>query len=91
MRLLDPAGFLLRHWNLARAPQIITELDVFCAKDEEWVEHARWIKYEQIVEEDAARWSKPQVSSLSFHSLIELRKCLEHGETFSFFTPRFKS
>jgi hypothetical protein len=47
---------------------------------EEWVENARWIKYEEDREEGAERWGKAHVSSLSFHSLINLRLCLESGE-----------
>ena len=39
----------------------------------------RWIKYEEDVEEGADRWGKPHVSSLSFHSLLDLRKCIEQG------------
>ena len=46
---------------------------------EEWVENARWIKYEEDREEGAERWGKAHVSSLSFHSLINLRLCLESG------------
>ena len=55
-------------------------MDVLNLQTEEWMEQARWIKYEQNAEEEAGRWSKPHVSSLSFHSLIELRKCIEYGE-----------
>ena len=47
--------------------------------DFEWREKARWIKFEEDVEEGADRWGKPHVASLSFHSLIELRKGLESG------------
>uniref|UniRef100_A0A147BN19 Anion exchange protein n=3 Tax=Ixodes ricinus TaxID=34613 RepID=A0A147BN19_IXORI len=45
----------------------------------EWKETARWIKYEENLEEDVDRWGKPHVASLSFHSLLCLRKCLEQG------------
>ena len=41
-------------------------------------EKARWIKYEEDVEL-GGEWGKPHISSLSFHSLLELRKLLEHG------------
>lgn len=47
----------------------------------EWVEQARWIKYEESREEGAERWGKPHVSSLSFHSLLNLRLHLERGVT----------
>lgn len=45
----------------------------------EWRETARWIKYEEAVEEEAGRWGRPHVASLSFHSLLNLRRCLETG------------
>lgn len=44
----------------------------------EWKETARWIKFEENVE-DSNRWGKPHVASLTFHSLLELRKGLEKG------------
>lgn len=31
------------------------------------------------MEEGVDRWGKPHVASLSFHSLLNLRKCLEDG------------
>ena len=61
---------------------MFVELDeLHLGEDEEWVweEKARWIKFEEDLEEGADRWGKPHVASLSFHSLLELRKCLEHG------------
>ncbi|XP_053320563.1 electrogenic sodium bicarbonate cotransporter 4 [Spea bombifrons] len=45
----------------------------------EWKETARWIKFEEKVEEGGERWSKPHVSTLSLHSLFELRTCLQTG------------
>lgn len=48
-------------------------------EEREWKERARWIKYEEDVEEGVDRWGKPHVASLSFHSLLNLRKCLENG------------
>ena len=50
----------------------------------EWKETARWIKFEEDVEE-SNRWGKPHVASLTFHSLLELRKGLEKGEQLFFF------
>ena len=47
--------------------------------DNVWVEQARWIKYEEAREEGSERWGKPHVSSLSFHSLLNLRIHLERG------------
>uniref|UniRef100_A0A674DS63 Anion exchange protein n=1 Tax=Salmo trutta TaxID=8032 RepID=A0A674DS63_SALTR len=45
----------------------------------QWRETARWIKFEEDVEEDTDRWGKPHVASLSFRSLLELRKTISHG------------
>uniref|UniRef100_A0A8C1KJM1 Anion exchange protein n=1 Tax=Cyprinus carpio TaxID=7962 RepID=A0A8C1KJM1_CYPCA len=44
-----------------------------------WKETARWIKFEEDVEEETERWGKPHVASLSFRSLLELRKTISHG------------
>ena len=50
-------------------------------KEQEKIESgtARWIKYEEDLMEGADRWGKPHVASLSFHSLLNLRRCLETG------------
>lgn len=48
-------------------------------EDREWKETARWIKYEEDLEEGSDRWGRPHVASLSFHSLLNLRRCLETG------------
>ncbi|KRX22096.1 Sodium-driven chloride bicarbonate exchanger [Trichinella nelsoni] len=47
--------------------------------NQEWRETARWVKYEEDVEEGGNRWSKPHVATLSLHSLFELRSCLMNG------------
>ena len=39
----------------------------------------RWIKYEEDLEAERGEWGKPHVSSLTFHSLINLRLCIEGG------------
>ena len=62
--------------------QMFVELDELRLGDNQewaWQEKARWIKFEEEIEEGALRWGKPHVSSLSFHSLLELRRCLEQG------------
>nr|XP_056711907.1 electrogenic sodium bicarbonate cotransporter 1 [Euleptes europaea] len=63
-------------------PQLFTELDELLAVDGqemEWKETARWIKFEEKVEQGGERWSKPHVATLSLHSLFELRTCMEKG------------
>jgi len=47
--------------------------------DMEWKETARWIKFEEDVEEGGNRWSKPHVATLSLHSLFELRSMITNG------------
>ncbi|XP_014668379.1 PREDICTED: band 3 anion transport protein-like isoform X2 [Priapulus caudatus] len=62
--------------------EVFVELDeLIVGEDNEttWKETARWIKFEEDIQEAADRWGKPHVPSLSFHSLLELRKCLELG------------
>ncbi|XP_065515628.1 electroneutral sodium bicarbonate exchanger 1 isoform X2 [Lathamus discolor] len=61
---------------------LFTELDEIClkeGKDAEWKETARWLKFEEDVEDGGERWSKPYVATLSLHSLFELRSCLING------------
>uniref|UniRef100_A0A8U8BGL0 Anion exchange protein n=1 Tax=Geospiza parvula TaxID=87175 RepID=A0A8U8BGL0_GEOPR len=62
-------------------PTLFTEMDTLQrdGDDMEWKESARWIKFEEKVEEGGERWSKPHVSTLSLHSLFELRTCLQTG------------
>ena len=38
---------------------------------------SRWIKYEEDLEAERGQWGKPHVASLSFSSLVSLRRCLE--------------
>ncbi|KAM7123190.1 anion exchange protein 2 isoform 2-T2 [Ciconia maguari] len=57
----------------------LNELVVDKNQELQWKETARWIKFEEDVEEETDRWGKPHVASLSFRSLLELRKTLSHG------------
>ncbi|KAK3611750.1 hypothetical protein CHS0354_014096 [Potamilus streckersoni] len=41
-----------------------------------WKEMARWVKFEEVLEEEGKRWSKPHVSSLSMAAFIELTQLL---------------
>ncbi|KAI5701573.1 hypothetical protein M8J75_010969 [Diaphorina citri] len=61
--------------------EVFVQLDELygVGEEREWKETARWIKYEEDVEEGADRWGRPHVASLSFHSLLNLRRCLETG------------
>ncbi|KAL1456997.1 hypothetical protein WDU94_001676 [Cyamophila willieti] len=61
--------------------EVFVQLDELygIGEEREWKETARWIKYEEDVEEGSDRWGRPHVASLSFHSLLNLRRCLETG------------
>ncbi|PAA94536.1 hypothetical protein BOX15_Mlig004030g1 [Macrostomum lignano] len=63
---------------------------IFCEMDElfksdsagelQWRETARWVKFEEDVEEGGERWSKPHVATLSLFSLFEVRNSIHRGE-----------
>ncbi|XP_059424316.1 sodium bicarbonate cotransporter 3 isoform X2 [Carassius carassius] len=61
---------------------LFTELDELSFRGGqayEWKETARWLKFEEDVEDGGERWSKPYVATLSLHSLFELRSCILNG------------
>ncbi|XP_038160485.1 sodium-driven chloride bicarbonate exchanger-like isoform X2 [Cyprinodon tularosa] len=61
---------------------LFTELDELAFRDGQaqvWKETARWLKFEEDVEDGGERWSKPYVATLSLHSLFELRSCILNG------------
>uniref|UniRef100_A0A3Q2CHA0 Anion exchange protein n=1 Tax=Cyprinodon variegatus TaxID=28743 RepID=A0A3Q2CHA0_CYPVA len=61
---------------------LFTELDELSSRHggaTEWRETARWLKFEEDVEDGGERWSKPYVATLSLHSLFELRSCILNG------------
>ncbi|GJQ69860.1 hypothetical protein Trydic_g22408 [Trypoxylus dichotomus] len=60
---------------------IFSEMEELVGEGEEmeWKETARWIKFEEDVEEGGNRWSKPHVATLSLHSLFELRSLVLNG------------
>ncbi|XP_018613266.1 anion exchange protein 2a isoform X1 [Scleropages formosus] len=72
-----------RSRKLDRTPhEVFVELnELIMDKNQEmqWRETARWIKFEEDVEEETERWGKPHVASLSFRSLLELRRTIAHG------------
>uniref|UniRef100_A0A6I8PIW4 Anion exchange protein n=2 Tax=Ornithorhynchus anatinus TaxID=9258 RepID=A0A6I8PIW4_ORNAN len=68
--------------HLHQPHEVFVELnELLLDKNQEpqWRETARWIKFEEDVEEETERWGKPHVASLSFRSLLELRRTLAHG------------
>ncbi|KAM8973742.1 electrogenic sodium bicarbonate cotransporter 4 [Pelodytes ibericus] len=84
-RTISPAAerlrYILGEEDEAPNPTLFTEMDTLQHDGDEleWKETARWIKFEEKVEEGGERWSKPHVSTLSLHSLFELRTCLQTG------------
>ncbi|XP_077354020.1 electrogenic sodium bicarbonate cotransporter 4 isoform X3 [Festucalex cinctus] len=82
---VSPAAERLRHIlgedDGGPTPTIFTEMDTLQQEGGqlEWKESARWVKFEEKVEEGGERWSKPHVSTLTLHSLFELRTCLQTG------------
>uniref|UniRef100_A0A673A0M9 Anion exchange protein n=1 Tax=Sphaeramia orbicularis TaxID=375764 RepID=A0A673A0M9_9TELE len=84
-QIVSPAAERLRHIlgedDSTPTPTIFTEMDTLQHEggELEWKESARWVKFEEKVEEGGERWSKPHVSTLTLHSLFELRTCLQTG------------
>ncbi|XP_041956049.1 electrogenic sodium bicarbonate cotransporter 4 isoform X2 [Alosa sapidissima] len=84
-RTMSPAAERLRYIlgddDDMPTPTLFTEMDTLQHEGDEleWKESARWVKFEEKVEEGGERWSKPHVSTLSLHSLFELRTCLQTG------------
>uniref|UniRef100_UPI0009B4DE01 electrogenic sodium bicarbonate cotransporter 4 n=1 Tax=Monopterus albus TaxID=43700 RepID=UPI0009B4DE01 len=82
---VSPAAERLRHIlgedDGTPTPTIFTEMDTLQHEggELEWKESARWVKFEEKVEDGGERWSKPHVSTLTLHSLLELRNCLQTG------------
>jgi len=64
------------------APPVFTELlELTEYRDgvKEWKEVARWVKYQETVEEAGNRWSKPHVSTPGLAGLLQLRRLLKTG------------
>uniref|UniRef100_G3N9J4 Anion exchange protein n=1 Tax=Gasterosteus aculeatus aculeatus TaxID=481459 RepID=G3N9J4_GASAC len=57
----------------------LKELVIDGNQELQWRETAQWIEFEEEVEEETERWGRPHVTSLSFRSLLELRKTISHG------------
>jgi len=77
MKMMSRLGYGFKS-ELDHTPHaLFIEMDEL--EGEEWEERARWIKYEEDLEAERGEWGKPHVSSLTFHSLINLRLCIESG------------
>ncbi|XP_028282583.1 anion exchange protein 2a isoform X2 [Parambassis ranga] len=71
-----------RHLEPVRGPHEVfvelNELVIDRNQELQWRETARWMKSEEE-EEETEHWGRPHISSLSFRSLLELRKTISHG------------
>ncbi|XP_016108447.1 LOW QUALITY PROTEIN: anion exchange protein 3-like [Sinocyclocheilus grahami] len=72
------------NWTLNTVFVELNELIVDKNQEMRWKETARWIKFEEDVEAETDRWGKPHVASLSFRSLLELRRTITHVLSKSF-------
>jgi len=68
-------------------PTVFSELDKYVLNDKNgtdpfdgyWKEATRWIKFEEDVDEEGKRWSKPHVPILHANSLFLLKEHFLHG------------
>ena len=61
---------------------VFCQLDTLSKTNENemiWRESARWVKYEEDVEENGKRWSKPHVASVTLRNVFDLRSELSTG------------
>eukprot|EP01135_Chromosphaera_perkinsii_P005476 Nk52_evm25s352 gene=Nk52_evmTU25s352 len=75
-RSRDPERRHSTPFSFSQRNNIFIELEVLKPNVEdsgyEWREAARWIKYEEDVEESGDKWSKAHVPTLEFHSVVGL-------------------
>lgn len=57
----------------------LQELVMDHTNEHHWVEAARWLKTEEDFQDDLKQWGQPQLSYLTFNSLLELRQTLKNG------------
>ncbi|KAE8575474.1 hypothetical protein XENTR_v10003849 [Xenopus tropicalis] len=55
------------------------ELTMDAHNEMRWVEAARWLKVEEDYQDDIRQWGKPQISYLTFHSLLEVHRAFQKG------------
>ncbi|XP_059681610.1 anion exchange protein 4 [Gavia stellata] len=79
----EQAGASLQpeEWGDATCPLLFIQLNQLLSTPAglEWRETARWIKFEEKVEDGGERWSAPHVPALLLRSLFQLRTCLQKG------------
>ncbi|XP_048470583.1 band 3 anion exchange protein-like [Rhincodon typus] len=65
-----------------QAPQVFVEMNELKMDEDKhqyWQETGRWIKYEEDLDKDSDRWGKAHVPSLTFRSLLELKRGISKG------------
>lgn len=66
-------------WNICIvSPQAYVELNEF--RDNNWLETARWLGYEENLNPASGKWGPSHVSFLTFKSLIQLRRTMSTGD-----------
>ncbi|XP_048416374.1 anion exchange protein 2-like isoform X2 [Stegostoma tigrinum] len=65
-----------------QTPQIFVEMNELKTDENRhqyWQETGRWIKYEEDLDKDSGRWGRAHVPSLTFRSLLELKRGISKG------------
>ncbi|KAM5134906.1 band 3 anion transport protein isoform 2-T2 [Mantella aurantiaca] len=75
----EAPSFILPRRGVEEAYVELQELVMDSNNDMHWVEAARWLKNEEGFQEDLKQWGKPQLSYLTFRSLLELRRAVKNG------------
>ncbi|GAB0196224.1 anion exchange protein 4 [Grus japonensis] len=75
------AALQREEWGDTTCPLLFIQLNQLFSTPAglEWRETARWIKFEEKVEDGGECWSMPHVPVLRLHSLFQLRMCLQKG------------
>ena len=47
--------------------------------DSEWKETSRWVKFQEDVENEGKRWSKPFVPSVPLAAILDVKDCFHSG------------
>ena len=58
---------------------LFSQLNVKTGHSEEWRETSRWVKFQEDVEDEGKRWSKPFVPSVPLSAILDVRQCFQNG------------
>ena len=47
--------------------------------ESEWKETSRWVKFQEDVEDEGKRWSKPFVPAIPLAAILDLKNCFTKG------------